>query len=48
MPIAHYFKGSGNKVMKKLKSKYGNELGKSVFYALANKEGMKPKKKKRK
>ena len=45
MPIARYFKGSGNKVMKKLKSEYGKK-GESIFYALANKEGMNPKKKK--
>ena len=47
MPISKYFKGSGLKVMSKLKSEYGTKKGESVFYALANKhKGMKPKEKK--
>ena len=37
MPISKYFSGGGEKVMKNLKSEYGDEKGTSVFYALANK-----------
>ncbi len=45
MPISKYFKGSGKKVLKKMKKTYGAKKGKSVFYATVNK--MKSKKKKR-
>lgn len=44
MPVKEYFKGSGSKVMSKMKSKYGDEKGKSIFYATANKQDMNPKK----
>ena len=43
MPVSAYYKGSGRKVMKHLKAEYGSEKGKKVFYAMANKKGMKPK-----
>jgi hypothetical protein len=43
MPISAYYKGSGRKVMKRLQAEYGPEKGKRVFYAMANKKGMKPK-----
>ena len=46
-PISHYFQGSGNKVMKKLRKSYGEKKGKEMFYKIANKEGMNPKKKKK-
>ncbi len=44
MPLSKYFKGSGEKVMKNMKSEYGDKKGESVFYATANKQKMKPKK----
>ena len=36
MPISAYYKGSGRKVMTAMKSRYGAEEGKRVFYATAN------------
>lgn len=39
-PIDEYYKGSGSKVMKSMKDRYGEEGGKRVFYATANKRGM--------
>ena len=42
MPISKYYKGSGEKVMKSMTKRYGAKKGKSVFYATANKQGMKP------
>jgi hypothetical protein len=49
MPVSEYYKGSGNKVMSDMKARYGEEGGKRVFYATANKEGMnRPGKKARK
>jgi hypothetical protein len=42
MPISRYFKGSGEKVMGSMKKEYGEEKGERVFYATANKTGMKP------
>ena len=38
MPLSKYFKGSGAKVMRSMKEQYGEEKGKSVFYATANKK----------
>ena len=43
MPIAGYYKGSGEKVMSSMVKQYGPEKGKQVFYATANKEKMRPK-----
>lgn len=43
MPISKYYKGEGNKVMKNMTNTYGKKKGKSVFYATANKNGMKAK-----
>jgi hypothetical protein len=40
MPISEYYKGSGEKVMASMKERYGEEKGKRVFYATANKKGM--------
>ncbi len=37
MPLSKYFKGSGEKVMRSMKSQYGEKKGESVFYATANK-----------
>lgn len=37
MPLSKYFKGSGEKVMSSMKKEYGEEKGKQVFYATANK-----------
>lgn len=42
MPISKYYKGSGEKAMKNMKSEYGEEKGERVFYATANKKGQKP------
>ena len=41
MPIGSYFKGKGTEVMADMKSRYGGR-GKEVFYATANKRGLKP------
>ncbi len=43
MPLNKYFKGKGKQVMDSMQGEYGNKKGKSVFYATANKKGMKPK-----
>jgi hypothetical protein len=43
MPISAYFKGEGSKVMSSMRKEYGPRA-KSVFYATANKTGMKPSK----
>lgn len=42
MPLAKYFKGEGEKVMNDMKDRYRPDKGKEVFYATANKTGMKP------
>ncbi len=42
MPVDKYFKGSGDKVMGSMTKEYGPKKGKEVFYATANKQGMKP------
>lgn len=42
MPVSEYFKGSGSKVMSSMQKRYGDKKGKSVFYATANKQGLKP------
>jgi hypothetical protein len=41
MPVGAYFKGHGNEVMRDMTTRYGAKKGKSVFYATANKRGMK-------
>lgn len=41
MPLNSYFKGHGNEVMSNMQKEYGDR-GKNVFYALANKKGLKP------
>jgi len=46
MPINKYYKGHGSEVMSKMKSRYGEKKGESVFYATANKKKQ-PKSKKR-
>jgi len=38
MPISKYYGGHGAQVMKKMKEKYGEDKGESVFYATANKQ----------
>ena len=38
MPLSKYFSGHGQKVMKAMKEQYGEEKGKQVFYATANKQ----------
>ena len=43
MPVSEYYKGSGKKVMARMKKQYGKKEGKRVFYATANKPGNKPK-----
>jgi len=47
MPISKYYKGSGEEVMSDMKERYGEKVGKRVFYATANKKGMNPKTKKK-
>ncbi len=42
MPINAYFKGHGDEVMSNMTKEYGPKKGKSVFYATANKKGVKP------
>jgi hypothetical protein len=37
MPLSKHYKGSGEKVMREMKSRYGSEAGKRVFYATENK-----------
>jgi hypothetical protein len=39
-PVSEYYKGSGGRVMRSMKKRYGEEGGKRVFYATANKQGM--------
>lgn len=46
MPISAYFGGKGKQVMNDMQDRYGDNKGKSVFYATANKQDQKPKKKK--
>jgi hypothetical protein len=40
MPVSQYYKGSGSEVMRSMQDRYGEEDGKRVFYAIANKRGM--------
>ena len=40
MPLGKYFKGKGEEVMSDMKDRYGEDKGKRVFYATANKRGM--------
>lgn len=40
MPVSEYYKGSGKKVMRSMKERYGDKAGERVFYATANKRGM--------
>lgn len=37
MPLSKYFGGHGEEVMSNMKKEYGDEKGKSVFYATENK-----------
>lgn len=48
MPISKYFKGHGEEVMSNMKKQYGEEKGKQVFYATANKKGVGPSEKAKK
>lgn len=41
MPVGAYYKGKGNKVMRSMQKRYGAKQGKRVFYATANKRGLK-------
>ena len=43
MPISGYFKGHGEEVMANMKKEYGGKKGEQVFYATANKKGVRPK-----
>lgn len=43
MPVKSYFQGKGLDVMRSMLKKYGAKKGKQVFYATAEKKGMKPK-----
>jgi len=40
MPLSKYYGGHGDKVMKNMKSEYGEKKGKKVFYATSNKHGL--------
>lgn len=42
MPISDYFQGSGRRVMRSMRKKYGAKKGKQVFYATTNKKKSKP------
>lgn len=37
MPLSKYYGGHGEKVMRSMKKKYGEEKGEDVFYATKNK-----------
>ncbi len=41
MPLSKYYGGHGEEVMSSMKKKYGKDKGESVFYATANKRGLK-------
>jgi hypothetical protein len=45
MPLSKYFNGKGSEVMKEMIDRYGEEKGKQVFYATANKRKKRKKKK---
>lgn len=45
MPLKKYFGGKGRSVMRKMKSRYGKKKGERVFYATANKQKSRRKKK---
>ena len=45
MPLSAYFGGKGKQVMSDMQDEYGDNKGKQVFYATANKQDQKPKKK---
>ncbi len=42
MPIARYFKGHGEEVMRQMVATHGEKVGEREFYATANKLGLKP------
>lgn len=42
MPLSHYFKGHGKKVMANMKAKNGEKAGEREFYATAQARGMTP------
>jgi len=48
MPVKEYYKGSGSKVMKSMKERYGKERGERIFYATAKEKGMEPERKSKK
>jgi hypothetical protein len=41
-PVGEYYKGSGEKVMRSMKKRYGEEGGKRVFYATAQQKRDEP------
>jgi hypothetical protein len=45
MPISAYFQGKGKQVMGDMQDRYGDDKGKREFYATANKQNQKPKRK---
>jgi hypothetical protein len=47
MPISEYYGGKGERVMRTMVKRYGAKEGKRVFYATANKQHLKPPKKKK-
>lgn len=44
MPIGLYYKGSGVRVYREMRKRYGKKKGKEIFYATANNRGLAPKK----
>jgi hypothetical protein len=42
MPLSKYFGGRGEKVMREMKARYGEERGERIFYATARKRGHEP------
>lgn len=44
MPLSKYYGGKGEKVMREMKSRYGDKKGEQVFYATENKRKKKRKK----
>jgi len=42
MPLNNYYRGHGAEVLENMRSEYGDKKGKSVFFATAQKRGLKP------
>lgn len=42
MPKSAYYGGHGKRVLARMKARYGPEKGERIFYATAEKHGLKP------